>query len=236
MKISIFSVDFYSRTYLTSFQTLIEMRSSIPSSSASASAMRTVASSSSPSQFLRPRASAAAAAASSRSLSSLPPTAAKFMVRIGAFRPKLNRLDSIATSASSDDEAASTSSATSTSPNSTNKDDDDLWIEQELRRRKKARGAKSKSGGPNVIAPAVSRAKGETAAQPADGAEAAALQFLGAFFVVLLLEGLALAASGFFPESVDAFITEKIYPSYSPQLGVFLLCSSLYGLWKSKQN
>lgn len=216
------------------------MRSSIPSSSVSASAtMRTVVSSSSfPSQFLRPRASVSAAAVSSRALSSLPPTAAKFAGRIGSLRPKLNRFDSIATSASSDDEAAASTSTSATS--SSNKDDDDLWIEQELRRRKKARSGganKNKSGGgPNVIAPAVSRAKGEAAAQPADGAEAAALQFLGAFFVVLLLEGLALAASGFFPESVDAFITEKVYPSYSPQLGVFLLCSSLYGLWKSKQN
>ena len=190
----------------------------------------TVASSSSlPSQFLRPRASVSAAAVTSRALSSLPPNAAKGTARIGAFRPKLNRLGSIATSASSDDEAVASTS-------SSNKDDDDLWIEQELRRRKKARGAKSKSGGPNVIAPAVSRAKGEAAARPADGAEAAALQFLGAFFFVLLLEGLALAASGFFPENVDAFIPERVYPSYSPQLGVFLLCSSLYGLWKSKQN
>lgn len=217
------------------------MRSLIPSSAASTSAssrMRTAASSSSPSQSLRPRAcfSFAAATVSSRTLSSLPSTAAaKGMARGGAFRSKLKRLDSIATSASSsDDEAAATSTSTSSS---NAKDDDDLWIEQELRRRKKSRGPKGKGGGgPNVIAPAVSRAKGETAAKPADGAEAAALQFLGAFFFVLLLEGLALAASGFFPENVDAFITERIYPSYSPQLGAFLLCSSLYGLWKSKQN
>lgn len=219
------------------------MRSSIPSSSpsSSASAMMTVVSSS-PSQSLRPRASVSAAAVNARALSSLAPTAAKFAGRIGSFRPKFNRLDSIATSASSsdDDNEAAASTSTSATSSSTAKDDDDLWIEQELRRRKKARSGganKNKSGGgPNVIAPAVSRAKGEAAAQPADGAEAAALQFLGAFFFVLLLEGLALAASGFFPENVDAFITEKIYPSYSPQLGVFLLCSSLYGLWKSKQN
>jgi hypothetical protein len=163
----------------------------------------------------------------------------------GISRSKSVRFDLIATSASpSDDDETSTSSATSTSSSSpassssnNNKDDDDLWIEQELRLRKRARSPKNKNGaGPNVIAPAVSRAKGEAAARPADGAEAAALQFLGVFFAVLLLEGLALAASGFFPESVDAFITERVYPSYSPQLGAFLLCSSVYGLWKSKQN
>lgn len=166
---------------------------------------------------------------------------AKGGAKNGFLRSKCSRFASIATSASPSDggdETSTTASTSAAASSSNSKDDEDLWIEQELRRRKRARNPKNKSGGggPNVIAPAVSRAKGEAAPRPADGAEAAALQFLGAFFFVLLLEGLALAASGFFPENVDAFITERIYPSYSPHVGVFVLCSSLYGLWKSKQG
>lgn len=167
---------------------------------------------------------------------------AKGGAKNGFLISKCNRVASIATSASAgggaDDETSTTSTASTSASTKNSTDDEDLWIEQELRRRKKARNSKNKggSGGPNVIAPAVSRAKGEAAARPVDSAEAAALQFLGAFFFVLLLEGLALAAAGFFPENVDAFITERIYPSYSPQLGVFLLFSSLYGLWKSRQG
>ena len=37
---------------------------------------------------------------------------------------------------------------------------------------------------------------------------------------------------GFLPESLDAFAENVLYPAYSPQIGIFLACSSAYGLWK----
>jgi len=35
------------------------------------------------------------------------------------------------------------------------------------------------------------------------------------------------------PEAADAAVTEWLYPSYSPQILVFLGLSSLYGLFKT---
>jgi hypothetical protein len=38
--------------------------------------------------------------------------------------------------------------------------------------------------------------------------------------------------AGFFPEDVDDLVLKYVYPSFSPTIGVFLLGSSLYGLYK----
>lgn len=40
-------------------------------------------------------------------------------------------------------------------------------------------------------------------------------------------------AQGFLPEEVDAWVQADLYPSYSPQLLLFLGLSSLYGLFKT---
>ena len=37
---------------------------------------------------------------------------------------------------------------------------------------------------------------------------------------------------GFLPESADRFATDVIYPAFSPQMGVFFVCSTAYGVWK----
>ena len=37
---------------------------------------------------------------------------------------------------------------------------------------------------------------------------------------------------GFLPERLDRFAEAVLYPSFSPTVGVFLLCSAGYGLWK----
>jgi hypothetical protein len=38
---------------------------------------------------------------------------------------------------------------------------------------------------------------------------------------------------GFLPTEVDAFIQDVLYPSFSPQMLLFLGMSSAYGLWKT---
>lgn len=133
-------------------------------------------------------------------------------------------------------------------------------------------------------APAVSpaqQAAEDAKFEPSSQAEAYVLQFLGVLFVLIILEGLALAGSvglpirmrqplqwqrylcimrqhaitsdvfrctreetrcridsvgvivqGFLPEAADAFIVDRIYPTFSPQLGVLFACSTVYGLWK----
>ena len=40
------------------------------------------------------------------------------------------------------------------------------------------------------------------------------------------------ASQGFLPESADRFATDVIYPAFSPQMGVFFVCSTAYGVWK----
>lgn len=58
-----------------------------------------------------------------------------------------------------------------------------------------------------------------------------ALLFLG---LGIFAEGLLVAGSGFLPESIDDFIAARIFPAFTPTLGVFLLVSVAYGLFKSK--
>lgn len=41
------------------------------------------------------------------------------------------------------------------------------------------------------------------------------------------------ALQGFLPADVDAFVQDVLYPSYSPQMLLFLGMSSAYGLWKT---
>ena len=90
--------------------------------------------------------------------------------------------------------------------------------------------------------------------------ESAVLSFLGLLFAAILLEGLAVAGSGFLPDEGDTFVTarpavaclpdnsrelvayaqglractqERVLPAFTPTLGAFLVGSSLYGLWKT---
>merc|ERR1719387_1892601 len=50
----------------------------------------------------------------------------------------------------------------------------------------------------------------------------------------IFVEGLLVAGSGFLPEDVDNFIVTTVFPAFTPTLGVFLLISVLYGLFKTK--
>lgn len=41
---------------------------------------------------------------------------------------------------------------------------------------------------------------------------------------------------GFFPDAVDQFVQDYVIKAFSPTIGLFLLCSSGYGLWKTRQD
>lgn len=84
-----------------------------------------------------------------------------------------------------------------------------------------------------VSAPAVDIATGKAPASQESEAEQIYLAFLGSYFILLLLSGLALAGSGFLPEAIDQFITDELYPAYSWMMLGFLGLSSLYGLFKT---
>jgi hypothetical protein len=41
---------------------------------------------------------------------------------------------------------------------------------------------------------------------------------------------------GFLPEGADEFVATFLYPAFSPSIGIFLACSTAYGIWKTRQE
>ncbi|WIA08275.1 hypothetical protein OEZ85_007718 [Tetradesmus obliquus] len=104
-------------------------------------------------------------------------------------------------------------------------------IEALLRRRKNRKGKVEPKV--KVESAVVDMATGKTPANAVGEAEGRVLQALAGFFGVLLTEGLLLAGAGFLPAEADSFIQDYLYPSFSPQMLLFLGMSSAYGLWKT---
>jgi hypothetical protein len=44
------------------------------------------------------------------------------------------------------------------------------------------------------------------------------------------------SVQGFLPEAADQFVQDYIYKAFSPTVGLFLACSTLYGVWKTRQD
>lgn len=53
---------------------------------------------------------------------------------------------------------------------------------------------------------------------------------------LILVEGIALASSGFLPEQWDKFFVKFLYPSFSPTVFIFVAGSVTYGVFKYLQN
>ncbi|GFP88284.1 protein low psii accumulation 2 chloroplastic [Phtheirospermum japonicum] len=53
---------------------------------------------------------------------------------------------------------------------------------------------------------------------------------------IILLEGIALAASGFLPEAWDNFLVKYLYPSFTPTVFLFVAGTVAYGVLKYLQN
>eukprot|EP00667_Euglena_gracilis_P023153 EG_transcript_26043 len=69
-----------------------------------------------------------------------------------------------------------------------------------------------------------------------DAFERRFLSTLAILFVSILVFGLVIASSGFFPDEVDEFVSRVIYPLFSPITALFLVLSTLYGLIKSRED
>ncbi|RCV05688.1 hypothetical protein SEVIR_1G102700v4 [Setaria viridis] len=50
--------------------------------------------------------------------------------------------------------------------------------------------------------------------------------------IIILVEGIALAASGFLPEEYDSFFVKYLYPSFTPTVVLFLAGTVGYGVLK----
>ncbi|PIN04996.1 hypothetical protein CDL12_22465 [Handroanthus impetiginosus] len=53
---------------------------------------------------------------------------------------------------------------------------------------------------------------------------------------IILLEGIALAASGFLPEAWDKFFVKYLYPSFTPTVFLFVAGTVTYGVSKYLEN
>ncbi|KAK3447320.1 protein LOW PSII ACCUMULATION 2, chloroplastic [Eucalyptus grandis] len=53
---------------------------------------------------------------------------------------------------------------------------------------------------------------------------------------IILVEGIALAASGFLPDEWDKFFVKYLYPSFTPTVGLFVAGTVVYGVQKYLQN
>ncbi|CAK9262567.1 unnamed protein product [Sphagnum jensenii] len=74
-------------------------------------------------------------------------------------------------------------------------------------------------------------APGNPQTQQIETAYALSLGFLG---ILIFVEGIILAASGFLPEEWDGFLVTNLYPSFTPTVGVFLAAALAYGLFKTQ--
>ncbi|CAN8253392.1 unnamed protein product [Cochlearia groenlandica] len=54
--------------------------------------------------------------------------------------------------------------------------------------------------------------------------------------IVILVEGIVLAASGFLPEELDKLFVKYVYPVFTPSVGLFVAGTTAYGVLKYIQN
>jgi len=84
-----------------------------------------------------------------------------------------------------------------------------------------------------VDAPLVDQVYGDRPKPIQNQAEEIYVSALGLLGLAILGMGVFLAGSGFLSEEADAFGQDVVYPAFSPTVGVFLLGSTVYGIWKN---
>ncbi|ESW03322.1 hypothetical protein PHAVU_011G004500 [Phaseolus vulgaris] len=66
--------------------------------------------------------------------------------------------------------------------------------------------------------------------------ESAFLLAMLGFGIVIFVEGIGLAASGFLPEEWDKIFVKYLYPSFTPEVFLFVAGTVSYGVFKYLQN
>lgn len=133
-----------------------------------------------------------------------------------------------------ENEASSSTSEPEKQEAEATNDDEDLLIERQLaKRRPKPKASSPPPGSYKVISATRDQVYGSNAQTSVQKFENGVVSFLSFLFIFILAEGVFLAASGFLPDVADQFAQNVVYPSFSPTIIFFLVCSSLYGLWKT---
>jgi len=145
------------------------------------------------------------------------------------------RRNATITKANEDDESSSSSSSSSPSDAS---NDDPFEFGSKSKKRRRRDGKSTRRATVAVDSPAIAAAKGEAERTVVEESEEAFLKFLGLYIAIIFAFGVVLALSAFkiWPDSVDAFITDTLYPAYTPFVGGFLVFSSIYGLIKTRSD
>ena len=112
-----------------------------------------------------------------------------------------------------------------------------LAFEPKSKSSKRRDGSKTRRAKITVEGPP-SKRRGEATPTIQSASEEAYILFLFAYVVVIFLGGLVLAVSAFgiLPDKLDSWVTETLYPSYSPIVIGFLVFSSIYGLVKTRDD
>ena len=90
----------------------------------------------------------------------------------------------------------------------------------------------------DVSSRAVDSYLGKTEKTLSQESEEAYVTFLFYYICAIFVIGIVLGLDSFgkFPESADAFVSEKLYPFFTPFTGGFLAFSSVYGLIKTRDD
>ena len=141
------------------------------------------------------------------------------------------RRNATITKANEDDSSSSSSSVDASS-------DDPFEFGSKSKKRRRRDGKSTRRATVAVDSPAIAAAKGESERTVVEESEEAFLKFLGFYIAIIFAFGVVLALSAFkiWPDSVDSFITDTLYPAFTPFVGGFLVFSSIYGLIKTRSD
>ena len=149
-------------------------------------------------------------------------------------RREQQRRSGTITKANEDDDSLSSSSSSSSGASN----DDPFEFGSKSKKRRRRDGKSTRRATVAVDSPAIAAAKGEAEKTVVEESEEAFLKFLGLYIAIIFAFGVVLALSAFkiWPDSVDSFITDTLYPAYTPFVGGFLVLSSIYGLIKTRSD
>ena len=103
---------------------------------------------------------------------------------------------------------------------------------------KRRRGKTTRRATVEVDSPAVDALLGKREKTLGQETEEAYVTFLFAYVCVIFVLGVVLGVSAFgkMPEAVDGFVSERLYPFFTPFVGGFLAFSSAYGVIKTRDD
>jgi len=105
-------------------------------------------------------------------------------------------------------------------------------------RSRRRRGKTTRRATVEVDSPAVDALLGKREKTLGQETEEAYVTFLFAYVGVIFVLGVVLGVSAFgkMPEAVDGFVSERLYPFFTPFVGGFLAFSSAYGVIKTRDD